>query len=232
MALSLEIMREKASAGIDKAYEELSLAKDASADLISPVYFAQAMKAFEDSKESFKLERYEESVRHSNDAYGYALRAYEDSKEKLAFREEIADKLSGAYGVRVEKEALGVRILFDKLFLPNGDNLLFDAYPSIDAAIDVLRGYPDLELALYAYSASFPSEKKNISSSKKRMDAVYNYIASRGFDGSRFTRKEGLGSGKDKGAISAQVEIVATVKIPYTPPPEGTPPPIEAPGML
>lgn len=232
MNLSLQIMRKNASDGIDKAFEELSRAKDASADLISPVYFAQAMKAFEDSKESFRLGSYEESLRQSNDAYGYSLRAYEDSKEKLAFREQVADKLSAVYGIRVEKKALGVRILFDRLFSPNGDRILFDAYPSIDATIDVLRTYPDLELALYAYSASLQSEQRNINLSKRRMDAVYNYIVSRGLDGSRFTKKEGLGSGKDKGAPNAQVEIEATLKIPYTPPPEGTPPPIEAPGRL
>ena len=86
--------------------------------------------------------------------------------------------------IYVEKPYLfGINFEFDKY------DLLPESYPVLDHAIDVLNKFHDLDVVIIGNTDNIGSNEYNMKLSKKRADAVLNYLLSKGIDKNRITEE-------------------------------------------
>lgn len=86
--------------------------------------------------------------------------------------------------VFVEKPYLfGINFNFNKY------DLLPQSYPILDHAIDVLNQFKNLNVVIIGYTDSIGSNEYNMKLSKKRADAVLNYLVENGIQRNRITEE-------------------------------------------
>jgi len=199
IAVSQEIMYSKALDSLERAEEKIEAARGVSSEDFSPQLFSEANQAYKAAQDSLNLGQNEASVKLSEKAVSLAERAYEESKKKYDLRSKIGERFSSIYGVQVESIKRGVKVIFRGLFAPSGTNILFDAYPSLDAIASVLSEYPNFPVSIEAYTNDRKSEDENLKLSQTRAETVKNYLISKGLSQERFKKVEGLGFDKSLG---------------------------------
>ena len=86
--------------------------------------------------------------------------------------------------VFVEKPYLfGINFDFNKY------NILPQSYPILDHAVDVLNQFNNLNVVIIGNTDNVGSNEYNMKLSKKRADAVFNYLLEKGIDKSRITEE-------------------------------------------
>jgi len=105
-----------------------------------------------------------------------------------------ADKIAAEIpGAEVERVGEGIHIIFDD---KSGVNFDFDsshltdaAKKNLDAVADIFNEFPDTTLMIEGHTDDTGNADYNMKLSKRRADAVANYIKSKGVAASRFTIK-------------------------------------------
>ena len=102
-----------------------------------------------------------------------------------------ADKIEEAVpGAEVKRVGEGIHIIFDD---KSGVNFGFDsadltteAKKNLDAVAEVFLEFPDTELMIEGHTDSVGNDDYNMKLSKRRADAVANYLKSKGVTSNRF----------------------------------------------
>ena len=102
-----------------------------------------------------------------------------------------ADKIEAAVpGAEVKRVGEGIQIIFDD---KSGVNFAFDsadltaeAKKNLDAVAEVFIEFPDTELMIEGHTDSTGDDNYNMKLSKRRADAVANYLKSKGVTSNRF----------------------------------------------
>ncbi|HXG30519.1 MAG TPA: OmpA family protein [Thermodesulfobacteriota bacterium] len=200
IAVSQDVMYSKALDSLERAEEKIEAAKGVSAEDFSPQLFSEANQAYKAAQDSLNLGQSEASLKLSEKAISLAERAYDESKKRYDLRSKVVERLSSIYGGQVEPVRGGVKVVFRGLFAPSGTDILFDAYPSLDALASILSEYPHFPISIEAHTNDQRSEEENLRLSKSRAETVRNYLVSKGLQPERFKRVEGLGLDKSLGS--------------------------------
>ncbi len=180
IAISQERMNSSALKKIEEAAQKIKAAEALSAEYFSPELLSDANKNYKAAEEYLNRGENEKSIELSQKSISIAERALEESKRKLELTNEIQKRLSTIYGARVESIKGVIKVSFQGLFAPSSSNILFDAYPSLDAFAGVLAKYPALKTTIQANSDDLETQDKNIGLSVKRVEAVTAYLVSKG----------------------------------------------------
>lgn len=105
-----------------------------------------------------------------------------------------ADKISEAVpGAEVRRVGEGIYIIFDE---KSGVNFDFDsdrltnvAKENLNAVAEIFNEFPDTDLMIEGHTDNVGSDDYNMNLSKRRADAVVNYIKSKGVSGNRISVK-------------------------------------------
>lgn len=103
-----------------------------------------------------------------------------------------ANKIEQAIpGAEVKRVGEGIQVVFDDKSGVNFDfdsaNLTGPAKKNLDAIADVFLEFPDTNLMVEGHTDSVGNDDYNMSLSKKRANAVVNYLKSEGVAGNRFS---------------------------------------------
>ena len=105
-----------------------------------------------------------------------------------------ADKIEEAVpGAEVERVGEGIQIVFDEKsgvnFAFNSADLTATAKTNLDAVADVFLEFPDTDLLIEGHTDSVGDAGYNMDLSRRRAQAVADYLQSKGVAASRFTVK-------------------------------------------
>lgn len=95
-------------------------------------------------------------------------------------------------------------ILFNVHFEFDKYTLRPESMTILEHSIDVLKEYPELEINISGHTDSYGTNDYNIALSKRRVDAVYNYLVEHGINSSRITRDY---FGEDKPVRDNQTDL-------------------------
>lgn len=103
-----------------------------------------------------------------------------------------ADKIEAAVpGAEVKRVGEGIQVIFDDRsgvnFAFDSANLTADAKKNLDAIAEVLLEFPDTDLFIEGHTDSVGNDQYNMELSKKRAEAVVNYLVSDNIAKERFT---------------------------------------------
>ena len=102
-----------------------------------------------------------------------------------------ADKIEEAVpGAEVKRVGEGIHIIFDDKsgvnFGFDSAELTADAKKNLDAVAEIFLEFPDTELMIEGHTDSVGNDDYNMKLSKRRADAVANYLKSKGVTSNRF----------------------------------------------
>ena len=109
-----------------------------------------------------------------------------------------ADKISEAVpGAEVKRVGEGIHVVFDENsgvnFAFDSANLTDQAKKNLDAIVNIFKEYPDTKLLIEGYTDSVGSDEYNLKLSKRRAQAVADYLKSHGVAADRFQSIKGYG---------------------------------------
>ncbi len=213
IAVSKGILSSSSLDNIDKANELLDEAKNLHADIVLPELYRNAEQKLREAEYSLASEQYDPALELSKQAIELAAKTLEAAKQAYKSRAELTEKLTPIYGADVELTSDGVNVVFSNIFAPRGESIIFEAYPSIDALIEVLKEHAELDLSLYIYSNDFATENMNLDLTNKQAEILKNYLLSNGIAQERLARAEGLGSGVASGMKVDSRRVLITLNI-------------------
>jgi len=185
IVISQEIMHSSALDKLEEATQKIKAAEALSAEYLSPQLLNDTNENYKAAEEYLNKGENEKSIERSQKSISIAERAIEESKKKLELTNEIQKRLSSIYGTRVENIKGVIKVTFQGLFAPSSSNILYDAYPSLDAFAGVLSQYPALKTTIQANPDHLENQDKNIGLSVKRVEAVTVYLVSKGISTER-----------------------------------------------
>lgn len=102
-----------------------------------------------------------------------------------------ANKIEAAVpGAEVKRVGEGIQIIFDDKsgvnFAFDSNELTTDAKKNLDAVAEIFLEFPDTELMIEGHTDSVGDDNYNMKLSKRRADAVVNYLKAKGVTGNRF----------------------------------------------
>jgi len=102
-----------------------------------------------------------------------------------------ADKIEEAVpGAEVKRVGEGIQIIFDDKsgvnFAFDSADLTADAKKNLDAVAEIFLEFPDTDLMIEGHTDSVGDDNYNMKLSKRRADAVANYLKAKGVAGNRF----------------------------------------------
>lgn len=102
-----------------------------------------------------------------------------------------ADKIEEAVpGAEVKRVGEGIQIIFDDKsgvnFAFDSAELTADAKKNLDAVAEIFLEFPDTDLMIEGHTDSVGDDNYNMKLSKRRADAVVNYLKAKGVSSNRF----------------------------------------------
>lgn len=102
-----------------------------------------------------------------------------------------ADKIEEAVpGAEVKRVGEGIQIIFDDKsgvnFAFDSAELTADAKNNLDAVAEIFLEFPDTDLMIEGHTDSVGDDNYNMKLSKRRADAVVNYLKAKGVSSNRF----------------------------------------------
>ncbi|HSE83208.1 MAG TPA: hypothetical protein VLB01_01510 [Thermodesulfobacteriota bacterium] len=214
ISVSEERMRSTAFDALERAAEQIKIARDTSAEFFAPGPLDKADRAYKEAEEKLTIERYEESKKLSEKAIALAEEAYQSSKQKSDLSKEIVERVSRVYRAKARPAEGGVMVILEGVFAPSSSVILFDAYPSLDSVAGILNEYPNLSLAIKAYPGDLvPKEGSQLL--RTQAERVENYLVSKGVSPERFKDAEGSAPSKRDGSDKQggrRIEVIVNLE--------------------
>jgi outer membrane protein OmpA-like peptidoglycan-associated protein len=186
LAISRDKMLSSALDKLEKASEKIKSAEDVNAQEFNPSVFDEARQTYYMAEESLTLSEYQKSIELSDRAITLAETAYKQSKTKFDLRNGILGKVSRIYGTETEPIKGSLRVSIYGIFAPSGRDILFDAFPSLDAIASVLAEYPNLKVTIKGHTNEEKPEEENTKLADTQAETVKNYFVSKGLSPERF----------------------------------------------
>jgi outer membrane protein OmpA-like peptidoglycan-associated protein len=139
-------------------------------------------------------------------------------EEKTTIKEDIKEPVKDVIVENKDIEKLktakeGDVVTFSNiLFYSDNDTVKEESFPVIDQIVDVLKDRPEIRIELIGNTNDVGNPAEEIKLSKKRADAVKNYLVKKGINGNRIITT-GNGSKNTKGANIDEANRKVEIKI-------------------